>query len=79
MQGAGSQVAPGTASTSQQADNTGDNQGSQAVAASTSPPAGSKDGTKQPQNLIDLDSPATTPSPASHEIPGLMATLDINN
>ena len=76
MQGAGSQVAPGTASTSQQADNTGDNQGSQAVSAYTSQPAGSQDGT---QNLIDLDSPATTPSPASNEIPGLMATLDMNN
>ena len=36
-----SQVAPGTASTSQQADNTGDNQGSQALSAYTSQPAGS--------------------------------------
>ena len=38
LQGAGSQVTPGTASTSQQADNTGDNQGSQAVSAYTSQP-----------------------------------------
>ena len=57
--------------------------GSSTSTAPRTQPAGSLDDNQGPhlsmtENLIDLDSPATTPSPASGEIQGLMANLDIN-
>ena len=86
----GSATCP-TAPTTQPAGNIGDSWGPPSMAGSPTPtapaaqPVGSLHVGDNPGshpsvsvNLIELDSPATTPSPASEQIQGLMANLDIN-
>ena len=60
---AGTCSPPPTAPTTQPAASLGDNQGTHPSVQG---------------NLIDLDSPATTPSPTPGEIQGLMANMNIN-